>query len=114
MSVALESRDWQTDLAALEQLFGIATFVIDGVWAQFDVANGRVCLAGPDHGVGGTAVMLKMDDLEAARGELESSAWQTGAITQGDHEDRVLATSPSGFRAICYRPGGRSSGGSSG
>jgi hypothetical protein len=84
---------------------GVAPSFVDGTsWAQFDLVGGRLALAGTDRGCDLPGVMLKIDDLDAARDELVACGLTVGAIVQGPHERRFTAELPGGC-ATFYQPG---------
>jgi hypothetical protein len=79
------------------------TFVDGARWAQFDVAGGRLCLAGADRASDLPGLMLKVADLDAARAALTGAGFAPGAVAQGPHERRFSVPLPGGA-ATFYAP----------
>ncbi|MGH6957796.1 MAG: hypothetical protein ACREEW_14115 [Caulobacteraceae bacterium] len=83
---------------------GVAPTFVDGErWAQFDVAGGRLCLAGLDRASDSPGLMLKVADLEAARAALAAAGFSPGEIAQGPHERRFSLALPGGDTTF-YQP----------
>jgi hypothetical protein len=98
-----------SDLAEAVQtwtaVLGTAPTFVDGDrWAQFDVGGARIALSGTDRVSDDAGVMLKVADLEAARGELAASGLTAGDVETGPHEVRCLVTGPDGVPIVLYAP----------
>ena len=66
-----------------------ATFVDGDRWAQFDVGTARLALAGTDRASDAAGVMIKVDDIDAARDAYSAAGLSVGTITDGAHERRA-------------------------
>ena len=96
--VAAAAKTWQA-------LLGVAPTFVDGErWAQFDVDGRRIALAGTDRVSNLPGLMLKVADLEAARGRAEAEVLTIGPIEEGPHERRFLADGPGGWPVVFYAP----------
>jgi catechol 2,3-dioxygenase-like lactoylglutathione lyase family enzyme len=72
-------------------VLGVAPTFVDGDrWAQFDLGPRRLALAGSDRMADEPGVMVKVDNLEAARLELAGRGEDVGEIEAGPHERRFL------------------------
>jgi hypothetical protein len=96
-----------TDLAAAsrvyERLLGVGPTFVDGArWVQFDVAGGRLCLAGEDRAIDRAGLMIKVLDLEAARKAAQALGLIVSAIESGPHERRFIVTGPNAWPLIYY------------
>ncbi|HWA62453.1 MAG TPA: hypothetical protein VG939_13815 [Caulobacteraceae bacterium] len=80
------------------------TFVDGDRWAQFDVAGRRLALAGTDRMSDAAGVMIKVDDLEAARTAVVGLGLTAGEIRTGPHERRFQVLTPGGWPAVYYAP----------
>lgn len=78
------------------------TFVDGDRWAQFDLGPVRLALAGTDRASDVAGLMVKVDDLEAARAVAVERGFAVGAPEQGPHEVRCLVGDPGGPEAILY------------
>ncbi len=78
------------------------TFVDGDRWAQFDLGPVRVALAGSDRASEGAGLMIKVDDLEAARAAATDRGFAVGAVEQGPHEVRCLVGDPGGVESVLY------------
>jgi hypothetical protein len=78
------------------------TFVDGDRWAQFDLGPVRVALAGSDRASDAAALMVKVDDLEAARKVAAAGGFAVGEAEQGPHEVRCLIGEPGGPEAVLY------------
>ena len=96
--VAAAAKVWQA-------LLGVAPTFVDGDrWAQFDVAGRRLALAGTDRVSDAAGVMIKVDDLAAARAIAQASGLTVGDTQEGPHELRFAVLTPGGWPAIFYAP----------
>lgn len=79
---------------ALTRILGLAPTFVDGErWAQFDVAGRRFCLATPQELGHDSALMVKVEDLHAARAALAAMGFAVGEpIDHGAHELRAGLT----------------------
>lgn len=78
-------------------VLGVAPTFVDGErWAQFDLGPRRLALAGSDRVTDEPSVMIKVDDLEAARRQLSAEGHSVGEIETGPHEARFVAGTPFG------------------
>ncbi|HEY3796893.1 MAG TPA: hypothetical protein VGL58_00940 [Caulobacteraceae bacterium] len=103
LATVLPVDDVAAAVAAWSQALGATPTFVDGErWAQFDVAGGRLCLAGADRASDRPGLMLKVADLDAARAAL--AAFSPGAVAQGPHERRFSVDLPGGA-ATFYAPG---------
>jgi hypothetical protein len=96
--VAAAAKTWTALLGAEP------TFVDGDRWAQFDVAGRRLALAGTDRASDSAGVMIKVDDLEAARANAAAQGLTVGDIHDGPHERRFSVLAPGGWPAIFYAP----------
>lgn len=78
------------------------TFVDGDRWAQFDLDGRRLALAGSDRVSDQPGLMVKVEDLEAARERLLAYGVEVGAIEDGPHERRCAAASPDGWAVVLY------------
>jgi hypothetical protein len=96
--VAAAAKVWQA-------LLGVAPTFVDGDrWAQFDVAGRRLALAGTDRVSDQPGVMIKVDDLAAARAAALAAGLTVGDDQIGSHETRFTALAPGGWPATFYAP----------
>jgi hypothetical protein len=98
------AKDWEKDLALFELIFGPPTFVDGHSWAQFDSGGSRLCRAVADQGIDESAILLKVDDLDAAAREFTGKHGEVGPPQIGEHEERVTARSTEGRQVVFYRP----------
>jgi len=103
------SEDFGGDLERLSSLFGPPGLVDGERFAQFDTSAGRICLAAPGEVGGPFAVLCRVDDLEAAAGACEAAGLSSSGIAVGEHEERLVTSSPSGLALIFYRLAARPS-----
>jgi catechol 2,3-dioxygenase-like lactoylglutathione lyase family enzyme len=80
------------------------TFVDGDRWAQFDLGGRRLALSGTDRVAPMPGVMVKVDDLAAAKASLEASGVEVGETAAGPHESRFVATAPGGWPVVFYAP----------
>ena len=86
-------------------LLGTAPTFVDGDrWAQFDLASGRLALAGTDRATSAPSVMVKVPDVERARERAVALGLTAGAIEQGPHERRCTVHGPDGWDIVFYSP----------
>lgn len=86
-------------------LLGVEPTFVDGDrWAQFDVAGRRLALAGTDRVSNQAGVMIKVDDLDAARTVALAQGLTVGEVQTGPHERRFVVLAPGGWPAIFYAP----------
>lgn len=79
-------------------------FVDGGRWAQFNVGANRIALAGPGQGNGAPGLMIKVDDLEAARARLAEAGVAAGEVRTGAHERFCEVAVGDGCTATFYSP----------
>lgn len=80
------------------------TFVDGDRWAQFDLAGGRIALAGSDRVGANAGVMAKVNDLDAEHARLAAAGLAPAAIGQGPHERRFVVEMPDGGLIVFYSP----------
>jgi len=78
------------------------TFVDGDRWAQFDLGPVRLALAGSDRASDAAGLMVKVDDLEAARAAARAGGFAVGAAESGPHEVRCTVGDPAGPEAVLY------------
>jgi len=84
---------------------GAAPTFVDGTrWAQFDVAARRLSLSCEDGGADRAGLMVKVDDLDAARAALTNAGFALGPVETGAHEVRCSGTAPGGWLLVLYAP----------
>lgn len=81
------------------------TFVDGDRWAQFDIAGARIALAGTDRASDAVGLMLKVDDLDAARAAATQAGLTVGEVETGPHELRAVATGDAA-PVVFYTPKG--------
>jgi hypothetical protein len=87
------------------RLLGVKPTFVDGDrWAQFDVNGRRLALAGTDRVSDLAGVMIKVNDVKAARSAAQSQGLSVGEIDEGPHETRCTATAPGGWSIVFYCP----------
>lgn len=103
LSVVLPVDDLPAAVRAWSGLLGVEPTLVDAErWAQFDIGAARLSLAGTDRASDVAAVMLKVEDLAAAR---EDALGQGLAVTEperGGHEVRCLVHGAGGAPAVLY------------
>ena len=105
ITTVLPVDDLDAAVAAFGSLLGIEPTFVDGDgWAQFDLDGRRIALAGTDRTSDKAGVMLKVDDLPAAREALAQAGFEPGEIEEGGHELRVQGTGPGGWPVVAYVP----------
>lgn len=88
--VAAAAKTW-------EALLGVAPTFVDGDrWAQFDVGERRIALAGSDKVSDKAGVMLKVSDVTAARAAAVAAGLEATALQEGPHEIRCVVSAPGG------------------
>ena len=88
-------------------LLGVAPTFVDGDrWAQFDVNGRRIALAGTDRASDQAGIMIKVNDLEAARSAALAAGLAVTEPVAGPHEARCTATAPGGWPVTFYAPKG--------
>lgn len=97
------------DLEAAVAFFGAAlglepTFVDGDRWAQFDLGDQRVALAGADAPADVPGLMVKVRDVAAARDALVARGARAGPCERGGHEVRCSVEGPGGWPLILYSP----------
>jgi hypothetical protein len=101
----LPTDDLAGAVAAWSALLGAEPTFVDGDrWAQFDVGGSRVALAGADKTTERPAVMVKVDDLAAARDTAVAAGLVASPVARGGHELRCQVESPDGWVAVLYAP----------
>ena len=97
--------DLEAAVAVWSALLGVKPTFVDGDrWAQFDVAGRRLALAGTDRVSTAAGVMIKVDDLAAARATAAGQGLAVGEPETGAHEVRCVVMTPGGWPAIFYQP----------
>jgi hypothetical protein len=97
--------DMAAAVAVWSGVLGVQPTFVDGAaWAQFDVAGKRIALAGTDRTSDKAGVMLKVDDLAAARAAAVGQGLAAGEIREGAHELRCTVTGPGGWPIVLYAP----------
>jgi catechol 2,3-dioxygenase-like lactoylglutathione lyase family enzyme len=94
-------------VAFWSQLLGVEPTFVDGDrWAQFDVDGRRLALAGTDRFADEPGLMVKVDDVEDARGALAGAGAgaEVGPVQDGAHERRCTVTAPGGWSVVLYSP----------
>jgi hypothetical protein len=103
LSVVLPVNDLASAVAGWTALLGVEPTFIDGArWAQFDVAGGRLSLAGTDRFADITGVMVKVPDVDAVRRTLSALGLTVGEVEHGPHETRCVVTGPGGVPVALY------------
>ncbi|HEV2362783.1 MAG TPA: VOC family protein [Caulobacteraceae bacterium] len=103
LTTLLPVDDLAAAVAFFEGLFGREPTFVDGDrWAQFDLAGRRLALAGRDRPSVRAGIMVKVDDLEAARRRVGELGFEAGEIEEGPHERRFTAAGPGGWPVVCY------------
>ena len=103
LSTVLPVEDLQEAVSAWSALLGLSPAFVDGDrWAQFDVAGGRLALAGADRLSDASAVMLKVVDLDRAAAAAERDGLEVGPIEDGPHERRCLVRGMPGGDVMLY------------
>ncbi|HVJ28410.1 MAG TPA: hypothetical protein VM493_12760 [Vicinamibacterales bacterium] len=103
VATVLPVDDLKTAVHTYETILGTGPTFVDGDrWAQFDLDGRRIALAGTDRVSDRPALMLKVDDLEAARTALVSAGLTPGDIEEGPHELRITAEGPGGWPIVVY------------
>ncbi len=94
LSTAIPVADMGAAVAAWTELLGVEPTFVDGDrWAQFDLAGGRLSLAGADRVADEPVIMLKVADLVATRDALVASGRRVDDIAEGAHELRCVVPS---------------------
>jgi hypothetical protein len=97
--------DMEAAVAAWSGLLGVAPTFVDGEgWAQFDVAGKRIALAGTDRTSDKAGVMIKVDDIVAARERALAQGLAAGPMSEGAHELRCTLDGPGGWPIVLYAP----------
>jgi hypothetical protein len=92
-------------VAFWSKLLGIEPTFVDGDrWAQFDLDGRRVALAGTDRTSDRPGLMVKVEELDAARRGLLADGFDVGPIEEGPHELRCTGTGPGGWAVVLYAP----------
>jgi hypothetical protein len=105
MATVLPVADLAGAVAAWTSLLGVEPTFVDGDrWAQFDVAGSRIALAGSDRASDEPGLMLKVADLDAARGEAAALGLAVSEPQTGPHEIRATITGPDGVPVVLYAP----------
>lgn len=103
MALVVPVDDLAAGVAAWSRVLGAEPTFVDGDrWAQFDVAGGRIALAGTDRATAGPAPMLKVDDVDTARTVAGSVSWSVGPVVDGRHERRCTATTDGGDEVLLH------------
>lgn len=105
MATVLPVEDLDRAVSVWKGLLGTEPTFVDGDrWAQFDFDGRRIALAGTDRTSDQACVMLKVDDVSAARDALAAAGLAPGEIEAGPHELRVTADGPGGWPIVLYTP----------
>lgn len=105
LSVVLPVDDLPAAARAWSALLGVEpTLVDDDRWAQFDIAGSRLALAGTDRATDVAAVMLKVENLAAARDEALARGLEAGQPERGPHEVRCVVQGAGGAPVVLYAP----------
>ncbi|GCD99980.1 MULTISPECIES: VOC family protein [Embleya] len=105
LSAAFPVADMAAAVRFMTAVLGAEPTFVDGErWAQFDVAGGRLALAGTDREGDAASVMVKVADLEAALAPLREGGFTVGEPVEGPHEVRVRVSGPDGWAAVLYQP----------
>ncbi len=99
------------DVAAAAKVWSVLLgcepkFVDADRWALFEIAGRRLALAGSDRDSDIAGVMVKTDDLTAARERAQAQGLAVSPLRQGPHETRFTATAPGGWPVTFYAPRG--------
>jgi hypothetical protein len=102
-STVIPVPDLAEGVAFWARLLGVGPTFVDGDrWAQFDVGGRRLALAGSDRFAYVPSVMVKVDDVEAAREQLMAAGADVSEIADGAHERRFTAVAPGGWTIAVY------------
>ncbi|MHB8530082.1 MAG: VOC family protein [Caulobacteraceae bacterium] len=105
ISPVLPVDDLAASVEAWAALLGVRPRFVDGErWAQFEAGGCRLALAGADRDAGTAGVMVKVDDLAAARERATKLGLTIGPDRQGPHETRFTLTAPGGWPVTFYAP----------
>ncbi|GGM94867.1 hypothetical protein GCM10011609_35430 [Lentzea pudingi] len=105
IATMIPADDLAGSVALWSALLGVPPTFVDGDrWAQFDVAGGRLALAGTDRVHDGPAVLVRVPDLERAHASAKDSGLEVGPITEGPHELRCVVTVPDGTAVVLHGP----------
>ncbi|MCH1614083.1 MAG: hypothetical protein L7S47_00090 [Acidimicrobiales bacterium] len=70
-------------------LLGVEPTFVDGDrWAQLDIGDTRLSLAGSDRSSDEVGLLIKVSDARAARLSLIELGFKTGSMVSGSHEER--------------------------
>jgi hypothetical protein len=95
--------DLSAAVSAWSALLGTLPRFVDGdSWAQFEVAGGRMALAGADRDSDLAGVMVKVDDLDEARRRAADLGLEVGPVREGPHETRCSVIGPGGWPILIY------------
>src|SRR4051794_3234879 len=105
MATVLPVDDVPAAVAAWTALLGTEPTFVDGTrWAQFDFDGRRIALAGTDRTSDKAGVMLKVQDLDAAKVALQTAGLDPSEVEEGPHERRLTADGPGGWPIVMYAP----------
>ncbi len=105
LSPVLPVDDLHAAVLTWAALLGVQPKFVDGDrWALFEADGRRLALAGTDRDSDLAGVMVKVDDLIAARGRAEAAGLAVGAVREGPHETRFTLTAPGGWPVTFYAP----------
>jgi hypothetical protein len=103
LTTVLPVDDMAAAVATWSGLLGVRPTFVDGAaWAQFDVAGKRIALAGTDRTSDKAGVMVKVDDMAAARARAIAEGLACDDIKEGAHELRCTVTGPGGWPIVLY------------
>ncbi|HWI21210.1 MAG TPA: hypothetical protein VNT22_01200 [Baekduia sp.] len=105
LTTILPVEDLGSAAHVFETLLGVAPTFIDGDrWAQFDFDGRRIALAGTDRTSDRAGLMLKVDDLDAAKAAIAAAGLTASEVEEGPHELRITAEGPGGWPLVLYTP----------
>ena len=97
--------DLATAVEVWARLLGVPPTFVDGDrWAQFDVAGGRIALAGADRAHDSPGLLVKVADVDRARADALAAGLYVGEVTDGPHERRCVVTAPDRCPVVFYTP----------
>ncbi len=103
LSPVLPVDDIASAVVAWSALLGAPPKFVDGErWAVFDLGGHRLALAGSDRDADTAGVMIKVDDLAAARDRATGLGLAIGPDRQGPHETRFTLTAPGDWPVTFY------------
>ena len=103
LSPVLPVDDIAAAVADWSSLLGAPPKFVDGQrWAVFELGGRRLALAGSDRDTDTAGVMVKVDDLAAARDRATRLGLPVGPDREGPHETRFTLTAPGGWPVTFY------------